>query len=767
MTSQTGWLKSSLASPKLPAMQLAIPNSPDELLVGLNPEQRKAVAYRGPALLIVAGAGSGKTRVLTHRIAHFLASGELYPSQILAITFTNKAANEMRERIEQLVGTSSEGMWVRTFHSACLQILRREAERLGHNSNFTVYDSGDTRALLKRLLREAGAEDADLKPQVAAAVISHAKNELKDAEDFARNADRSNPRERIIAEVYQAYSQELRRNNAFDFDDLIAETVGLFRAFPEVRARYQKRFRHILVDEYQDTNHAQYALIRELTRALPADYANIDERTGEVIPPAELTVVGDSDQSIYAFRGADIRNITEFERDFPGAETILLEQNYRSTQNILSAANAVISQNPYRPPKNLWTDSGAGDKITLFTGYDERNEAAFVVDQVKRLHESGVNYRDIAVLYRTNALTLSLENELKVQRVPYVVIGGQKFFERKEIKDALAYLAAIANDRDDEAIRRIINVPARGIGDKTEAKIAQFARSHELSLRQAMGKVSELGFGPKLSASIEQFAQLMNELDAMSQTDGPADVLKQALIKSGYRTELEISRDPQDEARLENLDALTGQIYEWQAQYPEGTVADYLAEVTLAAAADEIDDESGSLSLMTLHTAKGLEFDHVFMIGLEQGTLPHVRAFDEPGGLQEERRLMYVGMTRAKQRLVLSHALQRTLFGNTASFTPSAFLSDIPQEVMESVGTERSIAATAPRTQWQGVITAQTIRDNKDLELAVGDRIEHDAFGQGIVFSVQGAPPRQTAEIRFDSGATKKLLVKMAPITKL
>ena len=748
-------------------MQLAIPNSPDELLVGLNPEQRKAVVHRGPALLIVAGAGSGKTRVLTHRIAHLLANGELYPSQILAITFTNKAANEMRERIEQLVGTSSEGMWVRTFHSACLQILRREAERLGHNSNFTVYDSGDTRALLKRLLREAGAEDADLKPQVAAAVISNAKNELKDAEDFARNADRSNPRERIIAEVYQAYAQELRRNNAFDFDDLIAETVGLLRAFPEVRARYQKRFRHILVDEYQDTNHAQYALIRELTRPLPADYANVDERTGEVVPPAELTVVGDSDQSIYAFRGADIRNITEFERDFPGAETILLEQNYRSTQNILSAANAVISLNPYRPPKNLWTDSGAGEKITLFTAYDERNEAAFVVDQIKRLHEGGVNYRDMAVLYRTNALTLSLENELKVQRIPYVVIGGLKFFERKEIKDALAYLAAIANDRDDEAIRRIINVPARGIGDKTEAKIAQLARSSNLSLRQAMGQASELGLGPKLSASIEQFAQLMNELDAMSQTDGPADVLKQALIKSGYRGELEISRDPQDEARLENLDALTGQIYEWQAQYPEGTVADYLAEVTLAAAADEIDDESGNLSLMTLHTAKGLEFDQVFMIGLEQGTLPHVRAFDEPGGLQEERRLMYVGMTRARKQLVLSHALQRTLFGNTASFTPSAFLADIPQELIESVGTERSISATAPRTQWQGAITAQTIRDNKDLELAVGDRIEHDAFGQGTVFSVQGAPPRQTAEVRFDSGPTKKLLVKMAPITKL
>jgi len=750
--------------------------NPDDLLTGLNPQQQDAVRYRGRALLIVAGAGSGKTRVLTHRTAHLLANKEIWPSQILAITFTNKAAAEMRERVESLIGQAGQGMWLKTFHSACLQILRREAERLGHDANFSVYDTGDTRALLKRLLREAGAEDADIKPSQAAAIISNAKNELKDAEDFARNADRSNPKERLVAEVFQAYTSELRRNNAFDFDDLIAETVGLFQTFPELRARYQKRFRHVLVDEYQDTNHAQYALIREFTRPLPEEHAIFDEKTGEQLGPADLTVVGDSDQSIYAFRGASIRNITEFERDFPGAETILLEQNYRSTQNILSAANAVISQNPYRPAKNLWTDSGAGDKITMFTAYDERNEAAFVVDRVKKLHDDGANYRDMAVLYRTNSLTPSLEAELKSQQVPYAVIGGLKFFERREIKDALAYLSAISNGRNDEAVRRVINIPTRGIGQKTELKIAQFARTNELSFRQALLFAADLQLGPKLQGSVMAFGELLNELEAMTVTDGPAEVLKLALSKSGYRSELELSRDPQDEARVENLDALLGQLFDWQAQFPEGTVADYLAEVTLSAAADQIEDESGSISLMTLHTAKGLEYQVIFMIGLEQGTLPHIRSFDEPGGLQEERRLMYVGMTRAREQLFISHALQRTIFGNTSGFTTSMFLSDIPQELTEAEGTERStdrayersVGFTKEPSKWKGAInTPSAVKDNKDLELAVGDRVNHDSFGAGSVISVTGQNPRQTAEVRFESGVTKRLLVKMAPITKL
>ncbi|MEY3483663.1 MAG: hypothetical protein RLZZ218_498 [Actinomycetota bacterium] len=421
------------------------PTNPSKLLEGLNPQQAEAVLYRGPALLIVAGAGSGKTKVLTHRIAHLLEQREAWPSQILAITFTNKAASEMRDRIKLLVG-DPEGMWIRTFHSACLQILRREAERLGHDSNFTVYDTGDSRALIKRLIKSGGHDIDSLKAQVVASVISKAKNELQTAEDFAANIDTKNPKSQAIAEVFLAYEAEKKRNNAFDFDDLIGETVFLLRAFPEVAANYQRKFRHVLVDEYQDTNHAQYALIRELTKPIDPKFALPEGKTGELVGPASLTVVGDSDQSIYAFRGADIRNISEFSKDFQGAHTILLEQNYRSTQNILSAANAVIAKNFDRPDKNLWTDAGAGEKIIQFTAVDERHEAGFIVDQIQEHHGDGVAYSQMAILYRTNALTPSIEAELKSQRVPYAVIGGLKFYERKEIKDALAYLTAVSKE---------------------------------------------------------------------------------------------------------------------------------------------------------------------------------------------------------------------------------------------------------------------------------------------------------------------------------
>jgi DNA helicase-2/ATP-dependent DNA helicase PcrA len=750
------------------------------LLEGLNAQQVAAVTDRGPALLIVAGAGSGKTKVLTHRIAHLLANKEAWPSQILAITFTNKAANEMKERVHSLLGNVADGMWIKTFHSACLQILRREASRLGHDANFSVYDTGDTKALIKRLIRESGSDIEGLKPQTVAARISNAKNELKDADDFYSLIDSSNPKDRAIAEIFSQYQAALRKNNAFDFDDLIAETVYLFRSFPDIAAQYQRRFRHVLIDEYQDTNHAQYSLIRELTKPIADLHNEPDPNTGELAGPSAITVVGDSDQSIYAFRGADMRNIAEFAKDFPGSKTILLEQNYRSTQNILSAANAVISKNFDRPEKNLWSDAGDGEKIVSFTGLDERGEAAYIVDQIQDLRKQGTAYRDMAVLYRTNALSPSLEAELKSQRVPYMVIGGLKFYERKEIKDALAYLTAIANPRNDEAVRRILNEPSRGIGEKTELKIAELARRDESSFRQALLKTDSLGLGPKLTAALNNFSKLLNDLDAMSVEAKIADVLSAALNLSGYRANLEDSRDPQDEARLDNLDALIGQVSEYQRQYPEATIAEYLADIALAAAADEIDDDSGSISLMTLHTAKGLEYDVIFLVGLEQGTLPHVRSFDEPGGVAEERRLLYVGMTRAKQKLYLSSALQRTLFGSTTAFLPSSFLGDIPIELIQSEGATRASAGTitggyrgmAPsasppkaRTEIAGAITQ--VRDNGSLQLEIGDRIQHLDYGHGVVTELRGEGARQVAQVNFDSGATKSLVVKIAPIEKL
>ena len=520
-------------------------------------------------------------------------------------------------------------------------------------------------------------------------------------------------------------------------------------------------------------------MIKELTKPIHSVHAIPDSKTGELLGPASLTVVGDSDQSIYAFRGADIRNISEFSKDFAGAHTILLEQNYRSTQNILSAANAVIAKNFDRPDKNLWTDAGAGEQIMQFTAIDERHEAGFIVDQIQEHHGEGVAYSQMAILYRTNALTPSIEAELKSQRVPYAVIGGLKFYERKEIKDALAYLTAISNGRDDEAIRRVLNEPGRGIGEKTELKIAQLARTNQISFREALGYSQDLGLGPKLTEAIAKFAKLLTELEAMAQTSKISDVLIEALVRSGYRYNLEMSRDPQDEARVENLDALVGQVVEYQLRNQEATLADYLAEITLAAAADEIDDGSGQVSLMTLHTAKGLEYPVVFIAGLEQGTLPHMRSFEEVGGLAEERRLFYVGITRAMKQLYLTLALQRTLFGQMNSTMPSNFLIDIPTELVDQRGADREKPMYQARAVgsgnydrparekkvWNNAITQ--VRNNEGLVLAVGDKVKHDDFGLGTVIATTGEGARQTAEIRFERIGTKRLMVRVAPIERL
>jgi DNA helicase-2/ATP-dependent DNA helicase PcrA len=538
----------------------ASPSVEDALLDGLNPREREAVLYRGPSLLIVAGAGSGKTSVLTRRIASLIHSQEAWPSQILAITFTNKAAAEMRDRVKLLVGADrAEGMWISTFHSACVRILRREAAAFGMKQSFTIYDTADQRALLKRIIKELGADVDGFTPGGASAKISKLKNELTDVETYARSANLNDPKESGFIEIFGRYTAALRRANALDFDDIIAETVYLFRAFPQVAALYQKRFRHILVDEYQDTNHAQYALIREFTRAPDPSDLPEDVRAKGPLPAASLTVVGDSDQSIYAFRGADIRNIVEFERDFRNAKVILLEQNYRSTQNILDAANGVISNNFDRKAKNLFTTVGAGEKITGYTGYSGHDEAQFVADEIESLRAKGISYNDVAVFVRTNSQTRPLEEIFIRSAIPYRIPGGTKFYERAEVKDAMAYLIQVANPDDDLALRRIMNVPKRGIGPATETALQSYTDRMGMPLREALLDAGELGLGPKVTAAIVDLGTILNDATTVAATAAPADILTEILNRTGYHKVLKASGDAQDEARAENLEELVSQ----------------------------------------------------------------------------------------------------------------------------------------------------------------------------------------------------------------
>lgn len=801
----------------------------DDLLAGLNPQQLEAVTYRGPALLIVAGAGSGKTSVLTRRIASLLRGREAWPSQILAITFTNKAAGEMRERVVDLVGDAARGMWISTFHSACVRILRREADQFGFTKSFTIYDSGDSRALIKRLVKEHEADAYGLTPAATQSRISKLKNELSDAESFARQANMSDPAERKFVEIFSDYQRQLRKANAFDFDDLIGQTVFLFRAFPKVADTYRRRFRHILVDEYQDTNHAQYSLIHELTRPVSGDgpdpYASNgmmifepshSDATASELEGASLTVVGDSDQSIYAFRGADIRNISEFERDFPGARVVLLEQNYRSTQNILSAANAVIGNNFDRKDKKLWSDRGAGDKIVGFTGYSQHDEAQFVADEVEALRRSGMPYSEMAVFYRTNSQSRALEEIFIRSAVPYKIMGGTKFYERAEIKDAMAYLIAVANPADEMSVRRILNKPRRGIGDVTETAIARFAEDHGISFREALSVPEQLGVGPKIQAGIGRLDAVLKEATEIllppsgevPPSTSVAEGLTVLLAKSGYLDALRASRDPQDEARVENLDELVAVTRDFARNNPDGTIVDFLTEVALVADADDLDDESGSVSMMTMHTAKGLEYDAVFVTGVEEDLIPHRISAGEPGGPQEERRLFYVGITRARKRLHLSLAMTRAQFGEVTVAMPSRFLQEIPGDLVDwrqspgdvnsrggmqsralnarrgggsgggfgSGGDRFGVKPLAPRDTLKPLSTSMDkfpnkvtgkVRDNGDLELNAGDRIRHSDFGEGRVDAVTGEGAKRIAHVRFEATGLKKLLIKIAPIEKL
>ena len=770
----------------------------EALLEGLNPAQRAAVTHEGGQLLIIAGAGSGKTRVLTHRIAYLLATGRARPGQILAITFTNKAAAEMRERVSGLVGPQARAMWVSTFHSACVRILRREAKTLGLRSTFSIYDAADAQRLMTLVCRELDLDPKRYPPKAFSHRVSDLKNELIDPDEYAATISENNPYEQNLAAAYRMYNERLRQAHALDFDDLIMTTVNLLQAFPAVAEHYRRRFRHVLVDEYQDTNHAQYVLVRELVGVDPQDGApeGADGATHQAptVPPAELTVVGDADQSIYAFRGATIRNITEFEADYPQATTILLEQNYRSTQTILSAANAVIARNTGRRAKNLWTDSGAGPKVVGYVADNEHEEARFIAEEIDRLSdEHGTNPGDVAIFYRTNAQSRALEEVLIRVGLPYRVVGGTRFYERREVKDAIAYLRAIANPDDAVNIRRILNVPKRGLGQRTEAMLAAHAERERISFGAAVDDVDNvLGLGTRAISGVRAFGQMMSDLRALAEHATPAEVLDAALDQSGLLAELRESEDPQDASRVENLAELHAVAVEFSEAEPDGDLGDFLERVALVADTDQLpdDDESGVITLMTVHTAKGLEFPVVFVTGLEDGTFPHQRSLADADELAEERRLAYVALTRAKERLYLTRAAVRTSFGIPNEFPPSRFLDDIPAELVDWRREESSLAAlrggayarsgpvrtgrsgargpSAPRSTGGDTPSFGSATPRADVPtLQVGDRVTHDAYGMGRVVGVEGAGHNAVAKVDFGEVGTKRLLLRFSPVTKL
>ncbi len=655
----------------------------DALVEGLNPPQKQAVTHAGGQLLIIAGAGSGKTRVLTHRIAYLLATGRSKPGEILAITFTNKAAAEMRERVEELVGPRARTMWVSTFHSACVRILRREAKTIGLRSSFSIYDAADSQRLMTLVCRELDLDPKRFPPKAFSHRVSDLKNELVDPDDYLTTAA-NNPFEQNLAAAYKRYQERLRQAHALDFDDIIMTTVHMLQAFPDVAEHYRRRFRHVLVDEYQDTNHAQYVLVRELV-GIRAD----GSWATEGVEPAELTVVGDADQSIYAFRGATIRNIIDFETDYPDAATILLEQNYRSTQTILSAANAVISRNPGRKRKNLWTDSGAGPQIIGYVADNEHEEARFIASEIDRLSDEGdVKPGDVAIFYRTNAQSRALEEVLVRVGLPYKVVGGTRFYERREIKDAVAYLRAIVNPDDAVSIRRILNVPKRGLGERTEAMLTAHAERERISFGAAVGQAEQvLGLAARAVTTLTEFAAMLDRLRTAAEAGAtPAELLDTVLEESGYLKELRASEDPQDASRVENLAELHAVAAEFAETDPDGDLGDFLERVALVADADQIPEgagESGVVTLMTVHTAKGLEFPVVFVTGLEDGTFPHQRSLADSDELAEERRLAYVALTRARERLYVSRAAVRTAFGMPNELPESRFIADVPEELID------------------------------------------------------------------------------------
>jgi DNA helicase-2/ATP-dependent DNA helicase PcrA len=774
----------------------------DQLLDGLNPQQRQAVVHEGSPLLIVAGAGSGKTAVLTRRIAYLIAARGVGVGQILAITFTNKAAAEMRERVVRLVGNRARAMWVSTFHSTCVRILRNQASLIeGLNSNFSIYDADDSRRLLQMIGRDMGLDIKRHSPRLLANAISNLKNELIDPDQAVADlSDASDELTRTVASVYGEYQRRLRAANALDFDDLIGETVGILQTFPQIAQYYRRRFRHVLVDEYQDTNHAQYVLVRELVgHGAPESPASSDP-SSDAVAPAELCVVGDADQSIYAFRGATIRNIEDFERDYPDAKTILLEQNYRSTQNILSAANSVISRNTGRREKRLWTDAGAGELIVGYVADNEHDEARFVAEEIDALGERGeITYDDVAVFYRTNNSSRSLEEVFIRAGIPYKVVGGVRFYERKEIRDIVAYLRVLDNPGDAVSMRRILNTPRRGIGDRAEACVSVYAENTGSSFADALVAAAE-GKVPMLNSRAEKaiasFVELLDDLRGRLDDD-LGDLVESVLERSGYRRELESSSDPQELARLDNLNELVSVAHEFSTDQalqaseaaaldeslrtPEdedvpdtGVLAAFLERVSLVSDTDEIPEHSaGVVALMTLHTAKGLEFPVVFVTGWEDGMFPHMRALDDPAELSEERRLAYVGITRARQRLYVSRAIVRSSWGQPMLNPESRFLQEIPQELLDWRRSAPAPSFSAPVSGAGrfGTPRAAPTRSGASkrplLVLEPGDRVTHDKYGLGRVEEVSGVGESAMSLIDFGSSGRVKLMHNHAPLSKL
>ena len=740
--------------------------TPDPLLEGLNPQQEAAVVHQSGPLLVVAGAGSGKTRVLTRRIGYLIKKRGVNPYEILAITFTNKAAGEMRERVAELVGLVARSMWVSTFHSACVRILRQEASRLGYTNSFSIYDQADSLKLISLVAKDLNLDSKRYPARQFQSIISNAKNELQGPDEFASST--KNQFEQVVAEVYAVYQRRLQQANAMDFDDLILKTVEVLQRFPESRARFRSRFKHVLVDEYQDTNHAQYVLIREI----------VGSET-EGMPPAELCVVGDADQSIYGFRGATIRNILQFELDFPNATTVLLEQNYRSTQNILNAANAVITQNESRKEKNLWSEAGSGSPLVGYVAEDEHDEAEFIKSEIRKLQDEGTSQPgNTAVFYRTNAQSRVFEEVFMRAALPYKVVGGVRFYERKEVKDLLAYLRVLANPHDEVSLRRIINVPKRGIGDRALEYVEGYANIRHLSFWQGLHRSSEIGELPaRAVGSIQQFVSMIDALYVLVEAKvRPSVIIEAILQESGLLAELSSSSDPQDEVRVENLQELVAVSMEYEerpfeelGEDEEISLAGFLEQVSLVADADEIPegaDHGGVVTLMTLHTAKGLEFPTVFLTGLEDGIFPHSRTLSEKSEIEEERRLAYVGLTRAEQRLYLTRAQSRSSWGAPSYNPPSRFLEEIPESVIEwrNKGISPSLARrrdfTAPPARPTGKKTVS-------IELVVGERVSHDTFGLGTVVALSGEGDRAEATVNFGQYGEKRLLLRYAPVEKL